>query len=145
MKPPLELLIFPQNSITNWVTSPDSILDIDFKLFSDDGVRSITITSVWSYIETSSQNYNYSALDEIRRVCEFAEKYNISVIIDSYTIMQASENTDYSWTMSNCFSPPTLQHRFHKRHSKESPVGFSWELHKLPKRCSPPQQLADDE
>ena len=94
---------------TNWHYElnhlPDTTLDRDFQLFSDNGIKSITLAIIWTYIEPSYQNYNYPALDEIKRVCEFAAKYNISVIIDFHTIMQASADTDYSWTMPNWFSP----------------------------------------
>jgi hypothetical protein len=94
---------------TNWHYElghlPDTTLDRDFKLFSDNNIKTLTLAAVWTHLEPSYQNYNYSALNEIKRVCEFAAKYDISIVIDFHTIMQVSPNTDYSWTMPSWFSP----------------------------------------
>jgi hypothetical protein len=94
---------------TNWHYElghlPDSTLDRDFKFFSDNNIKTLTLAIIWTHIEPLYQNYNFSALGEIKRVCKFAAKYDISVVIDFHTIMQTSPNRDYSWTMPSWFSP----------------------------------------
>ncbi len=113
---------------TNWHYElghlPDSTLDRDFKLFSDNNIKTLTLAAVWTHLETSYQNYNYSALNEIKRVCEFAEKYNISIVIDFHTIMQASSNTNYSWTMPNWFSPRLFNTVFTNNSIKQAWLDF---------------------
>ena len=65
----------------------DSVLERDFALFKQQGLRYITLVAVWSYLEQSMGNYNDAALDDLKRVCEFAANYSLQVIIDFHTEM----------------------------------------------------------
>ena len=65
----------------------DEELHRDFKLFSDRGVEFITIAVVWTYFEQIMGIYNNLAFNDLRRICEIANEYELQEIIDFHTLM----------------------------------------------------------
>ena len=85
----------------------DEILDRDFSLFRKNGINYITLELIWKYLEPSLGEYNDPGLEDIVRVCRFAEKYRIKIIINFYTMMH--ENT---FTMPEWVSPRKFEQIF---------------------------------
>ncbi len=72
----------------------DDILDRDFSLFQSQGLKFIILEAVWAYIGRTEDSYAPEAIPDLIRVCSFAEKYNLKVVIDFHTLMGSK-----SWTM----------------------------------------------
>ena len=72
-------------------------LDRDFALFKQQRFEYVTLVAVWSYLEPQMGTYNDLALNDLARVCDFASKYDLRVIIDFYTAMQNSSFTMPTW------------------------------------------------
>ena len=72
-------------------------MDRDFSLFSKQGIKYVTLAAIWKYLEPTRGEYNDAALDDIERVCSFAAKYKLKVIINFYTMMQKDTFTMPEW------------------------------------------------
>ena len=81
----------------------DYVLDRDFSLFENNGITDITVALIWKYLEPTPGGYNYQALDDIERVCNFASKYNLNVTINFYTMMQEDSFTIPEWIIPRKF------------------------------------------
>jgi hypothetical protein len=75
-------------------------LDRDFSLFQKQGLKYVTLALVWKYLEPKLGVYNEDALNDVERVCSFAQEYDLRVIINFYTMMKND-----SWTMPEWLSP----------------------------------------
>ncbi len=75
----------------------DEVLDRDFSLFRKQGIRYVTLAVIWKYFEPSPGVYNDAAIDDVIRVCNFAEKYKLKIIINFYTMMQEDTFTMPEW------------------------------------------------
>jgi hypothetical protein len=78
---------------------PNQTLERDFSLFKQQGLTYVTLVAVWKYIEPQLGVYNEAAIDDLIRVCKYAEKYGLKVNIDFYTMMNNN-----SWTMPEWLS-----------------------------------------
>lgn len=78
----------------------DEILDRDFGLFKSQGLEYVTLVALWEYLEPQLGEYNDTAINELIRVCDFASRNDLRVIIDFHTMM-----TNNSWTMPVWLSP----------------------------------------
>lgn len=72
----------------------DDVLDRDFSLFQSQGLKFIILEAVWAYIGRTPSSYAPEAIPDLIRVCSFAEKYDLKVVIDFHTLMGSK-----SWTM----------------------------------------------
>lgn len=79
----------------------DEILDRDFSLFKNQGLQFITLNVIWKYFEPVLGAYNQEAIKNLTRVCQFADKYNLNVIIDFHTIVRKES----SWTIPEWVAP----------------------------------------
>ena len=86
---------------TNWHYEPYYLSDVeierDFQLFKDYGIENITLVAIWKHIEPSPGKYNDAALDDIIRVCRYAERYGLGVIIDFHSMMMEDSFTMPEW------------------------------------------------
>jgi hypothetical protein len=86
---------------TNWHYEPsypsDGEIIRDFQLFREQGITNITLVAIWKHIEPSYGVYNDAALDDIKRVCGFAEDHGLGVTIDFHTMMQEDSFTMPEW------------------------------------------------
>jgi hypothetical protein len=78
---------------------PNQTLDRDFALFKQQGLTYVTLVAVWKYIEPQLGVYTEEAINDLIRVCTYAEKYDLKVNIDFYTMM-----SNNSWTMPEWLS-----------------------------------------
>lgn len=92
---------------THWHYEPGYLseeeLRRDFGLFKDSGLTYVTLVVVWKYIEASPGTYNDEALDDVIRVCEYAEEYGLKVIIDFHTMMHLDSFTIPEWVSPRKF------------------------------------------
>ncbi len=80
----------------------DEVLDRDFLLFKNQGFKFIILNVIWKYFEQDRRGiYNDAAINDLIRVCAFAEKYDLSVVIDFHTIVRK----DSSWTIPEWVTP----------------------------------------
>lgn len=86
---------------THWHYDPyylsDEELDRDFQLFKEKGLEYITLMAVWKYLEPSLGVYNDAGLSDLKRVCDFAAKYGLNVIVDFHTMMHEDSFTMPTW------------------------------------------------
>ena len=91
----------------------DQVLNRDFKLFKEQGFRYVTLPIIWKYFEPTKGSYNEDALDDIERVCNFAAKYKLKIIIEFYTMMQEDTFTMPTWLsprkFEQVFLDPTIK------------------------------------
>ena len=97
----------------------DEVLDRDFSLFSRQDIRYVTLALIWKYLEPSLGEYNDAALNDVIRVCSFASKYHLKVIINFYTNMQ--EDT---FTMPEWLSPRKFEQVFREAIVREAWLNF---------------------
>jgi len=97
----------------------DQELDNDFRLFSDNSLKYVTLVVVWKYIEPALGNYNHTALDDLKRVCQFAAQHGLQAIIDFHTMMQ--ENT---FTMPTWLSPRKFETVLKNTTAKQAWLNF---------------------
>lgn len=109
-EPPVE---FPnQNGLnyasTYWHFDPaittDEVLSRDFTLFQSGKITLICLNVHWSYLEPTMGNYRSSYLDDVIRVCNIADQYGISVIVDFHTLMHSDSYTVPSWVSPRSFN-----------------------------------------
>jgi hypothetical protein len=82
----------------------EDVLNRDFALFKQQGLTYITLLMVWKYFEPGYGQYNYAAFADLRRVCEFASKYSLQVIIDIQTQMFANSPKIPDWVRPRMFA-----------------------------------------
>jgi len=97
----------------------DEELHRDFKLFQDQGLEYITLCAIWKYLEPELGNYNEKAIDDLVRVCDFASRYNLKVVINFYTMM-----SNDSWTMPEWLSPRKFEAVFLNGTARQAWLGF---------------------
>jgi len=97
----------------------DETLDRDFSLFRKQGLKYITLAAVWKYLEPQLGVYNDAAIDELIRVCNFASKYDLSVIVEFYTMMQQD-----SFTMPEWLSPRKFEAVFTSETFRQAWLSF---------------------
>ena len=74
----------------------DFVLDRDFSLYQNQDLEFIILNVIWkSYENDTIGAYNEDAISNLTRICEFAEEYNLKVIIDFHTIVKKDSN----WTI----------------------------------------------
>jgi len=59
--------------------------------------RPKTLVVIWKYLEPSFRVYKDEALDDLIRVCEYAAKYELQVMIDFHTMMHEGSFTVPEW------------------------------------------------
>jgi hypothetical protein len=74
--------------------TPTETLETDFAKFRNDGIRTIAIVMFWYNLELSKGEYNQQFINNVIRVCNFADMYELEVMIDFHTIV----NEEDSWT-----------------------------------------------
>lgn len=79
----------------------DEVLDRDFQTFKNQGLQFIILNVIWKYFEPAQGVYNEQAIKNLTRVCEFAEKYDLKVVIDFHTIV----NKDSGWNIPEWVTP----------------------------------------
>jgi hypothetical protein len=79
----------------------DEVLDRDFQLFKNQGLQFIVLNVIWKYFEPVCGVYNEEAIGNLARVCAFADKYGLKVVIDFHTIA----NKDSSWSIPEWVAP----------------------------------------
>ena len=101
----------------------DEILHRDFRLFQDSKISLICLNVHWSYLEPSMGNYRVSYLDDVIRVCNIANQYGISVVIDFHTLMGNNSYTIPTWVSSRAFN--TVMHNSTVRQAWLNMLSFS--------------------
>ena len=79
----------------------NAVLDRDFSLFKNQGLQFVILNVIWKYFEPAPGVYNQEAIKNLTRVCEFADKYDLNVIIDFHTIVRKDSN----WTIPEWVTP----------------------------------------
>ena len=99
----------------------DEVLDRDFSLFKNQGFDFIILNVIWKYFEQDGLGeYNDDAVDDLIRVCTFAEKYDLNVVIDVHTIVKK----DSSWTIPEWVSPRYFETVFTNPEVKDAWLNF---------------------
>ena len=86
----------------------DGILDRDFGLFQDQGFKFVIVEAIWKYHEPLLGIYDEEAIDDLIRVCNFADKYDIGVVIDFHTRMGSNQWTMPTWLTNRNFETVLL-------------------------------------
>ena len=83
-------------------------LDRDFSLFQNQGIKFVILEAIWAYHERTEGNYNEEAIEDLIRVCSFAAKYDLSVVIDFHTRMGSNSWTMPTWLTNRNFETVLL-------------------------------------
>ncbi|MGA2308427.1 MAG: cellulase family glycosylhydrolase [Candidatus Bathyarchaeia archaeon] len=97
-------------------------IERDFELFNSHGLKYVNLVAVWKYLEPSLGYYNYTALNDLKRVCNYALQYGLSVIIDFHTSVK--KTSDGYWTMPDWLSPRCFETVFNNATARGAWLDF---------------------
>ena len=75
---------FPYYPITDHYDSNSSLCDEDLQHLVDWGFNMIRLYVAWQGVEPSLGQYNYTYIEELRKIVRMCAKYNISVLLDAH-------------------------------------------------------------
>ena len=76
--------VFPFLPITTHFDKDDSLSDEDFSNLKNWGLTFIRLYMPWEGVEPIRGQYNYTLLNEIQKIVQRAQKYNITILLDAH-------------------------------------------------------------